>query len=55
MGPAVAALMVPIISTPAAAFAWLPGQRTGFSAITIIAIDIAVIWALAGHGRDVTA
>jgi hypothetical protein len=25
------------------------------SAIAIIAIDIAVIWALTAHGRDVTA
>jgi len=25
------------------------------SAIVIIAIDIAVIWALTAHGRDVTA
>jgi hypothetical protein len=37
----------------AAAFAWLPFAPV--SAIAIIAIDIAVIWALTAHGRDVTA
>jgi len=36
-----------------AAFAWLPYAPV--SAIVIIAIDIAVIWALTSHGRDVTA
>jgi hypothetical protein len=36
-----------------AAFAWLPYAPV--SAIVIIAIDIAVIWALTAHGRDVTA
>jgi len=36
-----------------AAFAWLPFAPV--SAIVIIAIDIAVIWALTAHGRDVTA
>jgi len=36
-----------------AAFAWLPFAP--ISAIAIIAIDIAVIWALTAHGRDVTA
>jgi len=36
-----------------AAFAWLP-YAPG-SAIVIIAIEIAVIWALTSHGRDVTA
>lgn len=37
----------------ASAFAWLPYAPV--SAIAIIAIDIAVIWALTAHGRDVTA
>jgi len=37
----------------AAAFAWLPFAPV--SSIAIIAIDIAVIWALTAHGRDVTA
>jgi hypothetical protein len=37
----------------AAAFAWLPFAPV--SAIAIIAIDIAVIWALTAHVRDVTA
>jgi hypothetical protein len=36
-----------------AAFAWLPYAPV--SAIVIIAVDIAVIWALTAHGRDVTA
>lgn len=36
-----------------AAFAWLPFAPVW--AIVIIAIDIAVIWALTAHGRDVTA
>ena len=36
-----------------AAFAWLPYAPV--SAIVIIALDIAVIWALTAHGRDVTA
>ena len=35
-----------------AAFSWLPYAPV--SAIVIIAIDIAVIWALTAHGRDVT-
>src|SRR5918994_5375399 len=35
------------------AFAWLP--YAPISGIAIIAIDIAVIWALTAHGRDVTA
>ena len=34
-------------------FAWLPYSPV--AAIVIIAIDIAVIWALTAHGRDVTA
>ena len=34
------------------AFAWLPHYP--FWAITIIAIDIAVIWSLTSHGRDIT-
>lgn len=33
-------------------FAWLPVYPVW--AITIIAIDIAVIWALTAHGRDIT-
>jgi len=36
-----------------ATFAWL--EYRPVSAIVIIAIDIAVIWALTAHGRDVTA
>ena len=45
-------VIIAIISA-AAAFAWLPFAPV--SAIAIIAIDIAVIWALTAHGRDVTA
>src|SRR6266542_3247343 len=41
------------IVSAAAAFAWLPYAPV--SAIAIIAIDFAVIWALTAHGRDVTA
>ena len=33
-------------------FAWLPYSPV--AAIVIIALDIAVIWALTAHGRDVT-
>ena len=33
-------------------FAWLPVYPVW--AITIIAIDVAVIWALTAHGRDIT-
>lgn len=35
-----------------AAFAWLPWYPVW--AIMLIALDIAVIWALTAHGRDVT-
>ncbi len=45
-------VIIALISA-AAAFAWLP--YAPISAIAIIAIDIAVIWALTAHGRDVTA
>ncbi len=45
-------VIIAIVSA-AAAFAWLPFAPV--SAIAIIAIDIAVIWALTAHGRDVTA
>ena len=45
-------VIIALISA-AAAFAWLPYAPV--SAIAIIAIDIAVIWALTAHGRDVTA
>jgi hypothetical protein len=45
-------VIIAIISA-ASAFAWLPYAPV--SAIAIIAIDIAVIWALTAHGRDVTA
>jgi hypothetical protein len=45
-------VIIAIVSA-AAAFAWLP--YAPISAIAIIAIDIAVIWALTAHGRDVTA
>ena len=34
------------------AFAWLPIYP--FWAFTLIAVDIAVIWALTAHGRDIT-
>jgi len=33
-------------------FAWLPWYP--FWALTVIAIDITVIWALTAHGRDIT-
>ena len=33
-------------------FAWLPVYPVW--AITIIAIDVAIIWALTAHGRDIT-
>ena len=33
-------------------FAWLPVYPIW--AVTIIAIDVAVIWALTAHGRDIT-
>jgi hypothetical protein len=45
-------VIIALISA-ASAFAWLPYAPV--SAIAIIAIDIAVIWALTAHGRDVTA
>jgi hypothetical protein len=45
-------VIIAIVSA-ATAFAWLPYAPV--SAIAIIAIDIAVIWALTAHGRDVTA
>ncbi len=35
-----------------ATFAWMPAYPVW--AITILAIDIAVIWALTAHGRDIT-
>ena len=43
-----------IVATVSAfvSFAWIPLYP--FWAITIIAVDIAVIWALTAHGRDVT-
>ena len=32
-------------------FAWIPVYPSG---IVVIAIDVAVIWALTAHGRDIT-
>jgi len=45
-------VIIAIVSA-VSAFAWLP--YAPISAIAIIALDIAVIWALTAHGRDVTA
>ena len=33
-------------------FAWIPWYP--FWAITMLAIDVAIIWALTAHGRDIT-
>ncbi len=43
-----------IVATMSAivSFAWIPWYP--FWSIAIIAIDIAVIWALTAHGRDIT-
>lgn len=41
------------IGSAVANFAWLPYQPVW--SVTMIAIDIAIIWALTAHGRDITA
>ncbi len=33
-------------------FAWMPAYPVW--AITIVAVDVAVVWALTAHGRDIT-
>ncbi len=41
------------IGSAVANFAWLPYQPVW--SVTMIAIDIAIIWALTAHGRDIAA